>query len=630
MVIGICGNQHSRGLDKDCKLITPILESLGHQTAFIQFDEPHSEKYELVLCLEVVARNLVRLSEMPPILLCNPEWLTPESIKAIKRFYGAVLCKTKEAHRICSTLFGEKARYVGFISEDKFDPTIERKMTFLHVAGSSAAKGTNAIIDAWRWKKDGKALDAKLTVVSDFPQEDLPENVTLLSKIGDEELKRLQNENQFHLQPSQTEGFSHVLHEALSVNGTILTVDAPPMNEIDTAYRIPSCGSTLFNSVRMYDVSALDVYDAVESLQDLGRRGFAEMLMPRKEFLAGNEAFKTAFAEQLKDLGTIPWVGDHWQAPARTNEKCIAFIGNFAAEHSTENQILWALEQGLGYEVEKLQENEVTLEQIRDACDYCHILMWVRTPNWLKVPDEEMFALLDELKHRGVRTVGVHLDKFWGIPEREFLIGRIPFWKVEYCFTADGSRQEDFAARGVNHFWMRPAVSEVYCHPGTPREEYRCDVGFVGAKEYHSEYPFRRQMVEFLEETYGDRFKHVQGVRGHLLNDVYASMRVVVGDCFQAGTPRYCSDRLMETTGRFGFLLHPEIEGLRLPVATYKPQDLEDLQDMIDYWLSDDSGRRMVTVDCAERVKLSDTWTVRCREILEVVNGEKNHATSAD
>src|SRR5207253_727317 len=112
------------------------------------------------------------------------------------------------------------------------------------------------------------------------------------------------------------------------------------------------------------------------------------------------------------------------------------------------------------------------------------------TPGWLQVPDEEMFKLLEWCKNEGVKTLSIHLDKFWSIPDREFLIGKIPFWKTAYCFTADGSRQEDFAKRGVNHFWMRPAVSEVYCHPGTPREEYHCDVGFVGAKEYHSEYPF--------------------------------------------------------------------------------------------------------------------------------------------
>jgi hypothetical protein len=581
----------------------------------VQYDEPHAEKYDLAIALEIVSRHVAEMSDAPPILICNPEWLHPQSVKVVKQCYGKVLCKTHESHRICKELFGEQAHYTGFISEDRYDNTVERKPMFLHVAGQSKAKNTDAIVDAWRWKKNGKSLNAILVVVSDFAIEDKPEQVTTASHLSDEGLKELQNSCLFHLQPSASEGFGHVLHEALSVNANILTVSAPPMNEIDSAYMIPAVGHTMFNSVKMYEISALDVYEAVVDLIQLRDRGFAQSGAPRREFMEGNAAFKEAFAEHLKEpapMVSVPRV--------RSEKPSIAFCGNFAAEHSTENQILWALEQGLGYEVERLQENQVTAKDIYDACSFNQMLIWVRTPGWLQVPDEEMFRLLEWCKNEGVKTLSVHLDKFWGIPEREFLIGKIPFWKTEFVWTADGSKQEEFKERGVNHFWMKPAVSEVYCHPGTPREEYRCDVGFVGARFYHQEYPFRRDMIGFLEETYGSRFKHIEGVRGHLLNDVYASMRVVVGDCFQAGTPRYFSDRAMETTGRYGFLLHPEIEGLGIPMATYKPQDLSDLKTQIDYWLSDDSGRRMVTLDCAERVRLADTWTVRMREILETVN----------
>ena len=450
---------------------------------------------------------------------------------------------------------------------------------------------------------------------------ELPSNVRIIREASDEELRELQNQCQIHIQPSQSEGFGHVLREAMSVNASILTTNAAPMNEIHAAYKIPSTGHTLFNSVKMYEVSAIDIHKAVQDMMRLGRNGFAAAGMPRREFLDGNAAFKKAFAEELKDLGSFePLASGGWKFPQRHNEKCIAFIGNFENEHSTENHILWALEQGLGYEVEKLQENKVTIKQIYEACEYNRMLFWVRTPDWLRVLDDEMDELLEWCKNEGIKTVACHLDKFWGIPEREALIGRIPFWKCEYVFTADGSRQEDFAERGVNHFWMKPAVSEVYCHPGIPRDEYRCDVGFVGARFYHAEYPFRRDMVGFLEETYGDRFKHIEGVRGHLLNDAYASIKVIIGDCFQAGTPHYWSDRLPETCGRHGFLLHPKIDGLDWhEVATYKPQNLEDLQRQIEYWLFHESERNHLRWCCADYTRKYDTWTDRMREVLKVV-----------
>jgi hypothetical protein len=623
MNIGIVTNVNSRGLLRDAELITPLIESAGHKVELLQFDESCDKFFGLLIFLEVVPRVLIKRSETAPWLIPNPEFLTPESIKTVKRSFGLILCKTHDSHRICTNLFGGKAHYTGFVSLDKFDSHVERKLKCLHVSGHSQVKGTGAVIDAWRWKCNGQSLKAQLTVVSDFPVEDLPENVSIVSGISEEELKQLQNEYQIHIQPSQNEGFSHVIHEALSVNASILTVDAPSMNEIHAAYKIPSTGSTLFNSVKMHEVSAIDIHKAVQDMLRLGRNGFAAAGMPRREFLDGNEAFKKAFAAHLADLGTK-------SLSIRTQNKCIAFLGNFKDEHSTENQILWALEQRLGYEVEKLQENLVSLDDIEEACECSQILLWVRTPTWLKVPDDEMIHFLAGLKRKSIKSVACHLDKFWGIPEREALIGKIPFWMCEYCFTADGSRQEDFAKRGVNHFWMRPAISEVFCHPGTPRDEYRCDVGFVGAKEYHSEYPFRKQMVEFLEETYGNRFKHIQGVRGHLLNDVYASICVTVGDCFQAGTPMYWSDRLPETVGRHGFLLHPAVEGLDIPVIRYEPQNLDDMRRAIDAMLQY-KDREEIIESGVRRVLNNDTWTIRMAEIIRrITDGKKEHSISAD
>ena len=167
MRIAIAGNRDARGLEKDRKLITPILESFGHQVSFLQFDDPGENKFPFIICLEVISRKLVFLSEFPPILICNPEWLTSESIKTVKRSFSLVLCKTHEAHRICSQLFGTRAKYVGFLSEDRFDPKINRKLECLHVSGQSNVKNTEAVLDAFLfWKRDGKALNAKLTVVS--------------------------------------------------------------------------------------------------------------------------------------------------------------------------------------------------------------------------------------------------------------------------------------------------------------------------------------------------------------------------------------------------------------------------------------------------------------------------------
>ena len=612
-------------MTRDYELLRDYLTELGHTTQGLQYDGPSfwEHPFDLAIFLEVIPRNMVNIAPIRWAFL-NPEWCNSEKVKLVHRYIDKVFAKTHEAKRIFDETFPGKASYVGFLTRDQWIPGMPRDRKFLHIGGNSSHRGTQALYDAWKWSKNGKRLDAHLYIVSGNLQErpgpEIP-NVHVSTWVEELSLKNMQNESLFHIYPAGTEGFGHAMRETLSVGALLITTAAPPMNEIPGAFLIPSTGKGKFDLADVYEVSALDIYDAVEKIfwQATQRELMEKGLTARGAFHRMNNEFKNTFSEHLAEL-------DKPQAATivtrkKSEKPCIAFIGNFAAEHSTENQILWALEQGLGYEVEKLQENQIKRADIAAACDYSQILMWVRTPGWLQVPDIEMFELLDWCKKRGVKTVSVHLDKFWGIPDREFLIGKIPFWRTEFCFTADGSRQEDFNKRGVNHFYMAPGASEVYSHRGVPREYFRCDVGFVGAKSYHSEHNFRGQLIDFLQQTYDKRFKLIEGgLRGHDLNDFYASCKVCVGDCFGSGKiPNYFSDRMVETPMRYGFLLSPKIKGMEIPLATFEPENFTDLLHHIEYWLSHPVERYNKVIECAEHVRKYDTWTRRMEWILETI-----------
>ena len=627
MKIAIVTNMNGIGLQRDYELLNGFLQSLGHSVMGIQFDaadhgtlpDPTVDAYDVAIYLEVAPRNLMNLSKRRWAFV-NPDWCKPELVQTLDRSFEKIFAKTREGENILSPLFPGRVHYTGFMSRDQYDPNVTRRPWFLHVGGNSSLRGTQTVLDAWRWKKNGKSLEPTLILISNtVKEENLPFNVRLHEHVDEAELKTYQNGCMFHIYPSGTEGWGHAIHEALGVGAQLITTGRPPMNEIEGAYFLASDRSSKYNLADIWEVSALDIVEAVEQLSRTNERDAATLAFVfRQKFLEDNAKFKELFAEHFEPPA-VPVLGPVWVPHKQEGQKSIAFLGNFDAPESTENQVLWALTERMDMHVVKLQENTVRLAEVREAALYADAFLWIKTPGWLHVRDEDMLDLLVDLGQREIPSISMHLDKFFGISEREEQVGVHPFWMTQYVWTADGSPQAAgfFHSRKVNHHWMRPAISEVYCHPGTPRDEYRYDVVFVGARDYHPEYPFRPQLVDFLQREYDDRFLHVTGIRGHRLNDVYASARVAVGDCIFAGTPNYWSDRLPETCGRYGFLLHPKVEGLNVPCLTYEPQDLVSLHDAIEFALaSSEVNRRKLIQLCAEMVWDRDTWECRMLDIL--------------
>ena len=631
MNIAVVTNHNGIGLTRDWELLRDFLLKRGHSVVSFQFDAPIPEnvpKHDLVIFLEVIPRNMLDLAPVR-FFFANPEWCKPDIIQTARRSIDRIFAKTFEGQRKLREIFEpERVHYVGFLTRDQLIDGVKKKPWFLNIGGNSSMRGTRELLDAWKWKKNGHQIEARLHVISSLDLDIKTDpHIFWWKYLPEEDLKILQNECLFHIYPTGTEGFGHAIHESLSAGAVLLLTDAPPMNEIHSGMKMPAAHVGKYHLSDVYEVSALDIFDSVQLALERWPEPHPEhTAMARNEFLKDNEEFEKLFGAHIDELEkTGPAIPVRsTPVPRATGSLRIAFIGNFKATESTENMVRIALEETLGHEVEMLQENEINFAAVKNAAHNSDMLLWVRTPNWLNVMDHQMNDLMDQLRGKHIPTVSMHLDKFFGIPEREALIGKIPFWNTQFVFTADGSPAAAgfFKARGVNHIWMKPAVSEMYCHPGRAWDMYRCDVGFVGAKDYHFEYPFRRELVEWLEKQYVGRFRHITDLRGHGLNDFYASCSVVVGDCIFAGTPRYFSDRLPETTGRFGFLLHPKVEGIDIPVALYRPQDLNDLQEQIEYWLPRKQERKERIRQCAEHVRLNDTWDIRLQEILDLIERE--------
>lgn len=299
----------------------------------------------------------------------------------------------------------------------------------------------------------------------------------------------------------------------------------------------------------------------------------------------------------------------------------IAFLGNFTVPFTTENHHKKAWER-LGHTVIPLQENKVPPQQIVAACRDADLFQWTHTHGWGCLGTISYDQMIERLQAMGVPSFGYHLDVYWGLnilDHREDNVGLHPSWKVDKFFSTDGGHPEFWPTRGVNHEWLPPGVDEDGCYYGQAYSQYAVDVGFVGSINYHPEYPFRQRLIEALRNHYGPRFRVFQGVREQSLNNVYASVKVIVGDHCFAGCANYWSDRVPETLGRGGFMIYPRTEGLDLPLATYNPQDIGDLIRKIEYYLKCDDERERLRKDGHEAVKAAHTYRHRLAHITSVM-----------
>lgn len=299
----------------------------------------------------------------------------------------------------------------------------------------------------------------------------------------------------------------------------------------------------------------------------------------------------------------------------------IAFLGNFGVPYSTESHHAWTWEK-LGHHVTRLQEGRATTDEVLEACRGAQIFQYTHTHGWSTPGSILITEMLDRIHEMGVKSFSFHLDVYFGLEawdHRDSLVGKHPSWKTQYWFSTVGSKDAEFKQRGVNHYFLPPGVVEYGCYEGKYEPSLAVDVGFAGSVNYHPEYPFRGQMVQTLQSHYGSRFRLFQGYREQNLNNLYASVKVMVGDHCFAGEPKYWSDRCPETCGRGGFIVYPRTEGLCIPTAVYEPQNVNDLIAKVDYYLAHEAEREEIRKRCFLHTKMHDTYTVRLQEILKVM-----------
>ncbi len=308
----------------------------------------------------------------------------------------------------------------------------------------------------------------------------------------------------------------------------------------------------------------------------------------------------------------------------------IIYVGNFTQTHCTEVHISATL-RDMGHEVTQVQESPESKGSLIQLAKGHDLFLFTRTWNNLVTLDH-----LRELKNLGIPTVSYHLDLYVGL-QRESGLDNDPFWKTEFVFSPDGNpvSQKVFDKKGINHFYLKPGVFKDECLTLSQNSDKSLtgDVIFVGGgAEYgHKEWPYRHQLVKWLEKTYPQGYKkfgHPQRtVRNLELNQLYSNSKIVIGDTLSLGFdhPNYWSDRVYETIGRGGFMIHPYIQGMEeeftdgKDIVFYEYNNWGQLKEKIDYYLSHPEEREEIQKAGQKLIKGKATYHNRLEQMLNII-----------
>jgi len=298
----------------------------------------------------------------------------------------------------------------------------------------------------------------------------------------------------------------------------------------------------------------------------------------------------------------------------------ILYIGSFDKPWKTEAYIARALRK-LGHNVKTIDETECNVDEVLSISSQYDFLLFSK----LRIKNKH--KLLRQIK---IPTVCWVFDLYWALP-RVIELYHDPIFKADLVFTTEDGHEEEYKRLGIKHYCLRQGIAEEEAYIGKFNPKYATDIVFVG-KVYGTWHPGRLALLEFLKANYGSRFKlygENEEIRGKELNDLFASVKIVMGDTIYAPFAKgWWSNRIYETLGRGGFLIHPKVKGLEKEFRYYQhfvPYDFgnwEQLKEIIDFYLKHDKERRRIQLAGHRFCKENYTYRERCKKLIRIVQKE--------
>jgi hypothetical protein len=290
------------GLEDDYQIVKALLESYGHSVVPVQYDRAQDiQPADINIFLETIIPVFGYAKEN--WYIPNPEWFDPKVEDEYLPRFKYVLCKTKDSLK----LFHPRSRsavLLGFDNQDYHMPGIKRQFSFLHVAGQSVIKNTEAVIDAWNDFNIPYHLDLIATKYLFFSRVKSDKITVYRDRIHEGMYVTLLNKNRFHVCPSKYEGWGHSIHDARSVGAVIITTDAPPMNE----FNIPQdclVPAVIEGRMRLANLNLVSAKDLAETVLRVAAFGQAMIWdigdSNRENFLEDRDLFRYRFRQIVND-----------------------------------------------------------------------------------------------------------------------------------------------------------------------------------------------------------------------------------------------------------------------------------------------------------------------------------------
>ena len=278
------------GIVADKDTIKEILENNGFKVEVVIYNDIKTKLSSSLLFKKVNIQlfiehtNLEHPLETFPAektyIFVNQEYIQDWDIARMLDKTVIPLCKTQESLKTLRKLDIMNAKYVGFGNNRKneyIDTITKLPNLFIHIVGSSPMKGTKTLIDTWIQKKinhtliitannksygntnlfnywkslkpkvkplpdslldkweEWKKITNTITNKSSLPQFESINSCAIYfcgSVVDYNVIQFLQSVADVHMCPSLIEGWGQYIDEGRRAKAVVLTLDAPPMNEL--------------------------------------------------------------------------------------------------------------------------------------------------------------------------------------------------------------------------------------------------------------------------------------------------------------------------------------------------------------------------------------------------------------